>query len=268
MTGEFPYDYHVHSCYSFDSQSKPGDIIRKAREKSLMEIAVTDHCFRLEDLEGLVIRSAHLDRLKKEYTGLLVGTELSIEVPFIMEALKRGIFAPLDIVIAGFHGFQTFKLYPEFDENGMCNRNFSGLCREIGMTHLMDDYFKTLITAVETGNVDVIAHPFDLFYFADFLNEDLLGRSGPWLDTCAEHQVMIELNAPFLAGWKIKGMDNREKQKLIDFYVEFIDKCKQFHLLFSIGSDAHYLDGIGDFRGLQPFLADIGPEFVGRNPKK
>ena len=40
---EFRADLHLHSRYSFDSKSKPGDILRQALKKNLNVIAVTDH---------------------------------------------------------------------------------------------------------------------------------------------------------------------------------------------------------------------------------
>ncbi len=36
-------DLHIHSCYSFDSFSRPKDIIKKALKKDIGIIAVTDH---------------------------------------------------------------------------------------------------------------------------------------------------------------------------------------------------------------------------------
>lgn len=253
------YDFHIHSCYSFDSDLKPEDIIRKAQEKSLKEIAITDHCFSLEDLEGLENRTQHLNQLKKENAGLLNGIELSIEESFIMETLKNGIFDPLDLVIAGIHGFKPFGLYPNFEENGVCSGSFADICKNVGLDVLMNYYFETFNAAIETGNVDVVAHPFDLFYFAGYLNDHLINSAAAtcWLDKCAKYNVRIELNASLLAGWKVKGRGKEGKEGLQKFYIKFVDKCKKQNISFSVGSDAHYLDNIGELESLNYLLKEI-----------
>jgi len=91
-------DLHVHTGYSFDSLSRPEDVVRAARRKDLDGIAITDH----NDIRGALRARAHA--AGTDFI-VIVGEEIAtnkgdIIALFLVERIAPG---PLEMVVEAIH---------------------------------------------------------------------------------------------------------------------------------------------------------------------
>jgi len=110
-------DFHIHSCFSFDSLTKPHQILQEARSKGLDGVAVTDH----ETIQGglatallnrdpnfLVIVGAEYSTEAGDIIGLFLQEEISSRDPL---ALIREIHQQDGLVLLP-HPFHGHRLDP------------------------------------------------------------------------------------------------------------------------------------------------------------
>jgi hypothetical protein len=95
-------DFHVHSCYSFDSLLKPGSIIKTAKKRGLSGIAVTDH----DTIRGGV-ETLKLAKDEEDFV-VIVGAEIKTNIGDLI-----GIFLEQEIKSREF-----FKVVNEIKQQG------------------------------------------------------------------------------------------------------------------------------------------------------
>ena len=82
-------DYHMHTCYSFDSNEKMEDIVKQSIEIGLTEIVFTDHLETIEPGTGIdriidydeYIRE--IEDLRHRYgkdINIMLGAEINLEL--------------------------------------------------------------------------------------------------------------------------------------------------------------------------------------------
>lgn len=82
-------DFHIHSCFSFDSLTTPRQILQEARSKGLNGVAVTDH----ETIQG-GLATAQIN--EDPNFSVVVGAEYSTEVGDIIGLFLREEIASRD----------------------------------------------------------------------------------------------------------------------------------------------------------------------------
>lgn len=122
------FDYHVHTNFSEDCSMPPEIACRRALERGMQEIAITDHMdfewpikpfrFEIEDVEHYFHT---LNRLKQTYANRLtirLGIEMGLQ-PHTLKASERLCrMYPLDYVLASVHIVDRMDPYlPEYYQN-------------------------------------------------------------------------------------------------------------------------------------------------------
>ncbi len=257
-TRHYLADYHVHPGYSIDAA--PENIRRyclQARDAGLKEICFTTHLehdavyFHQNNevrLQGQRVPSYRLhwldeyfreiEEARQEFktTGPVVKAGVEIGYSAQLEELIHRALQdyPFDFVLGAIHSVQgasisAIKECPEFFH----------LC---SLEDLKQDYFGALENAVKSNFFDCLAHP-DLYrrYGYEFYGPEILnmhrGIIEPILKEVAKRGMGLEINTSSLRRGLKEFHPSRE---ILDMAV------KTGVEIFTVGSDAHSLEELGD----------------------
>lgn len=232
-------DYHVHSCFSFDSKESPEEIIKKALSLGMKQICFTDHQdynwpvageSPLIDLEKY---TSTLNGLKEEYAGkieVLKGIELGLaheNKDNIESLLSKYQF---DFIIGSCHMVSNMDpYYSEYWKNKTDRKAF-------------EEYFTATLAALKSfsaihtlGHLDYIIryspNKDTNYSVADYL--DILDEI---LNFIIQKEICLEINTASLG----KGFQYPHPHP---------DILKRYHELggnkVTIGSDAHCSGNVG-----------------------
>ena len=236
----FDSDLHVHTFRSPCGKDEmiPGDILRVALDRGLDKIAITDHFYPMTD-------PFELEETRQAFEEAQFLTGNPIELFFGCEAEVMGpgrtagsaeLAESLDFVMAGATHFQ--------------NKGITDFPEGLDVVEKALYILQTFQYAVSLPWVDVIAHPF--FVHPNVLTPgavDILEnfQLRPALEIAKENGIAMEMSR------RIFHMP----EQLI-FSARFYALCKEIGLRFTIGSDAHQLEDIGNIRVLRPFIKEMG----------
>ena len=232
-------DYHVHSCFSFDSEEKPETIIERAISLGMKKICFTDH----QDFNWPVPGetpfidfpnySSTLEELKEKYADriqVLKGIELGLapgNEKEIQDLLSKESF---DFIIGSCHvvsGMDPY--YPNFWENKNDRQAF-------------EEYFKATLEGLQSfsgihtlGHLDYIVRyspnkdsNYSVSDYTDLLDEILR--------FIIQNEICLEINtASFGKGFTYP----HPHPDILERYRELGGE------LVTIGSDAHKAEQIG-----------------------
>lgn len=214
---------HIHSEYSWDSNLKIEDIVKKARESSFGTIAITDHVEMYENVIGLINkysieseRYKKIESLKKDIE-ILHGIELS-EPHLRTSDIKLIDELPLDIVLGSIHDIDKTQTEEE------------------KIIEAYKKYYLKVKNSVLAGNFDVLAHLgyIDRYYNYPYKNQDLLDEI---LNEIIRKQIALEINT---SGLRRKTTPTIPKIDIIERYKKLGGE------IVTIGSDAHREEEIND----------------------
>ncbi len=231
-------DAHNHTDNSFDGNHSPVYMCEAACNKGLRAIAFTDHCEvdAYDESSERSVRQAFFEiaKARSAFTGKLLvlnGIELgqpAYDVPTAEKILSSQKF---DIVIGSVHNLRKKKDFYYIDD-------FS----DMDVKSELNEYFSEILTMLEWGNFDVLAHltyPFRYLFARNNIIVDIDDYK-PLVDEilkcAAEKDIALEINSGGL------------RQPLNRLAPEF-QTVKRFRQLggkfVSVGSDAHFAKDIG-----------------------
>ena len=143
-------DCHCHSEWSFDGRESTDDICRKAVEKGIDVIAITDHCeangwnnpdeSEFGNFAELIPQSvAHMKESQKKYAGkvkLLRGIELGQAMQDLEAAEKSLALDDFDFVLASVHNVRNMRDFYWLDYE------------KLSVDELLKTYFKEILEVV------------------------------------------------------------------------------------------------------------------------
>ncbi len=240
-------DMHIHTvhCGHCTDDMTLENIVHRAQQLGLKQIAVTDHVWNEQQLAMLDLLEQEFEALEPQITVRL-GAEVDVDPRYsdgrLIEQL-RPCFRPLIIAT---HAYPQSTLM-WFDDAHVSRRT---------KRQLLKKWFRWVTAAVSRDNVDVLAHPGillsregpDLRFEAEILDRftDLFG-------VMRAHGVAFEINE------QVKGKLLSQDQR--DTYHNLPALAAELGVKFSIGSDSHELAQIGQLSwashvahsaGLQP----------------
>lgn len=252
-------DVHIHSKFSWDSQSEIADICDYARQNNLTAVCITDHVdLKPEDnqMEILQKRFAIGDavrRVRNQYPDLqvLLGVEIAgggVFPKWAEEILKCDA---VDQVIGSVHGlfFADGKevSVPVDDYQGEIQYystwkvDYSQMCEE-ELIRLVYHYFDTALQMMKRTDMDIMAH---LPYLFRYINgkccrnldwKQFLPKIETLLDYMISHGIALEINTSRF------GSDYDDRPQ----YEEILGRyLKKGGYLITIGSDAHISERVG-----------------------
>ncbi|MBQ9273328.1 MAG: phosphatase [Succinivibrio sp.] len=197
-------DLHTHTIASDHAYSTIHDYIRQAQESGMLMFACTDHGPALAD----GAHQWHFHNLRvvprlADGVAILRGAEANIledgEIDLDEASLGR-----LDLIIAGFH--------PCSPQNSDAKA-----------------YTRMLIRLIESGRVDILAHPGNPRFPFDYETV---------LECALEHQVAVEINASSSVNTRMGSHDN---------CVSIAKIASRLGNIVSLGTDAHISYFLGNF---------------------
>lgn len=232
-------DMHTHTDNSFDGNHSPVYMCDAACNKGLRAIAFTDHCevdAYYRDNGERNVRQAFFEiaKARSAFTGKLLvlnGIELGQPAYDIPTAEKIIASQKFDVVIGSVHNLresQDFYFIEDFSA--------------IDVEARLKEYFSEILTMLEWGNFDILAHltyPFRYLYAKNNIREDIhryQDQVDEILKLAAEKDIALEINAAGL----------RQPINRLSPEAETVARFKELGgRLVSVGSDAHYAQHIG-----------------------
>lgn len=232
------YDLHLHTTYS-DGKASIAEMLFAAEHMGLSHIAITDHC-KNADVSWLDRALADIAREEPRYTvKVLRGMEVLVLDRTGRLAITEQDLGKLDIVLAEIAG--ATKIQPET----------AGADRQTLVGH----YMTTLLNTIRNPRADIIAHPFnfDRHYpaiaLADFTEGDLERLA----DGFVKHRKAFEIMNNIW--WWYPHV---EPKRFYEDYVRILKLFAQHGVIFSLGSDAHSIGGVGNLIWTQRAIRAAG----------
>lgn len=202
-------DTHTHTVASgHGTKDTITDLARAAKQRGIRLLAVTDHSPSIpESARESYFRALRFCEPVRYGVKLLYGTEADVTDRTGTLGMSDDVLALMNIVIASLH---PPCFHPSDVETNTC----------------------ALVSAVQSGRVDIVGHPDDEKYPLDLPS---------LVDACKQYGTMIELNNSSLSPEGYRGNAKPADAQLLRL-------CKEKRVYVSLGSDSHGHEGVGDFR--------------------
>ncbi|WP_019001371.1 PHP domain-containing protein [Succinimonas amylolytica] len=209
-------DLHSHTLASTHAYSTIYENTLTAREKGLKILAMTDHGPQLADSADILHFKNSVKAIPDTVNGVIVlkGMEANF-LPGGKTDCPPRVYRSLDLVLCGFH-------------------------RGAMESQDRDANTDIVLKAIQSGSIDVVAHPGDPNYPKDL---EAIVRCA------AEYGVAIEINAASGAGSRVGSNE---------FCLETARLCKKYHTTVSVGSDSHFMSNIGNLRHAIDIINEAG----------
>lgn len=221
-------DYHTHT-YASDGRCGVKALVDSAKERGLIQIAITDHSFastifhmtrqKLERVQNEISSIEGSVQVLQGIEANLVNTNGDIDVP-------SDVIQNLDILSVGFHRFIGFK----GEKRGGYDRSWlfaNGFCSKEARQKLVDCNTQAYINAMRRFPIDVLVH----------LNHRALVDVGRVCDEACKLGVYVELN-----------------EKHIDVLEDGIEDMLNSGVNFIVGTDAHSAKKVGKIDKILEFI--------------
>ncbi|MGI6649857.1 MAG: histidinol-phosphatase [Bacillota bacterium] len=219
-------DYHIHGLAHGTASHSPAllnDFVLNAEKRGVVEMGFAEHDDYLHEINW-----ANLKELSLRVNGLKIRVGLEVEY---LPGQERGTAArlaafPFDYLIGSVHQIDGWMFdHPDYQE---------GYSRwDIDV--LYHTYFDLLIKAVQSGLFDIIGH-LDLIkvfgYRASFPVEKAIT---PLLTAIKQKGMVVEINTNGL---------NKPVGEIYP-HPSILERCYQFNIPITLGSDAHQPDAVG-----------------------
>lgn len=232
-------DAHIHTANSYDGHHSAMRMCEAAVKKGIRSLTFTDHCevdiFKEGNFETAMKHSAvEAAKSKSAFTGVLlvnIGIELG-QPCYDVETAERIISDfGYDQVIGSIHNLRGEKDFYFIEDY-----------KKIDVYSTLNEYFDEILTMIEWGKFDVLAHlDYPLRYAVGEQKIDVdmsrfSKKTDEVLKLLAEKEIALEINTSGLRqaiGRTLPG-------------VEMLRRYKQLGgKMISIGSDAHMEEHVG-----------------------
>lgn len=227
-------DMHIHTvhCGHCTAEMTLGNIIRRAEQLGLEQIAVTDHVWNEQQLAMLDVIEQEFETLEPQIRVRL-GAEVDIDPRYgdgrLIEQV-RPCFRPL-IIATHAYPQSTLMWYDDGHVSGRTKRS------------LLKKWFRWVTAAVGRDNVDVLAHPGVLVSREGpelRFEAEILDRFSDLFGVMRAHDVAFEINEHVKCKLLSQGQ--------LDTYHNLPALAGELGVKFSVGSDSHDLCQIGQLQ--------------------
>ncbi len=255
-------DYHMHTCYSFDSNEKMEDIVKQSIEIGLTEIVFTDHLETIEPGTGIdsiidydeYIRE--IEDLRHRYgkdINIMLGAEINLEPSIEKETNEYLSRYPFDFIIGSLHASDFTDFAMSDISRGLTQDEYYSKYFEWGMDCVKRDFNFSVL-----GHLDYIVRYGG--YDNKFLNMDVHRESiREILKTLIERGKGIEINT---AGLRYNLGHVHPKMEILHMYKELGGE------IITAGSVAHKKSDLArDFDIAYEILKECGFNYYTRFEK-
>lgn len=232
-----PYlaDYHIHTYYSDDSECLMEDMVKRAIQLNLDEIAFTDHVdYGVKtDLNCDYRRYfEEIEALKKKYAGQLIikaGIEFGVQVGTIQEFIHDFEKYDFDFIILSNHQIGNKEFWNYEYQEGKTQEEY-----QKSYYQAIYDVIKEYKGYSVLGHLDMIKR-YDKY--GDYPDEKIVEYVEPILKQVIADGKGIELNT---SSFKYGLKDLMPSRKILKLYHELGGK------ILTIGSDTHETEHLAD----------------------
>lgn len=252
-------DYHVHTLFSSDCETKPTELVEKAISLGMKEICFTDHVdFDYPPENGKIIFQIDVKdyfnqftAIKEKYRGRIkvkIGIELGLN-PSIEE--ENSVFVKendFDFIIGSSHivgGIDPY--YPEYWEN---KNTKDGIMA----------YYEAILRNVTTFN------DYDVYGHLDYIRRYVKDSNYVYVDSDFYDITDMIFKNIIYKGHGIE-LNTRGLTDGITNFIPTITLLKRYHDLggevITLGSDSHYLKNLGyAFTTAKDILINTGFKYI------
>ena len=232
-------DYHMHTCFSADSNANPREHILMAIEKGLNEICFTDHkdfqypgCPFDLDADAYFYTLRQLQKEFEDQIKIKIGLEMGLDVEFIEEINSFVNRHDYDYVIGSIHVIHQSEFYDPA-------LFFKGKSK----AEAHREFFMNTLKCVQTfdcfnclGHLDYICRygPYDDKHVEHALYQDIIDDI---LRTLIQKDKGIEVNTSGYRDLKTCGFPN------FDIVQRYYDLGGR---VITVGTDSHTSDRVGE----------------------
>ncbi|MDD2710950.1 MAG: PHP domain-containing protein [Verrucomicrobiae bacterium] len=227
-------DYHIHTVYSGHSSPEMlvRPIVEKAEQIGLESIALTEHCFYSlmgpATMEAIQRDVAAVETRIEVLIGMEIDPDYTREGHLVFEDFNPGDLRPVLVSTHAYSGLG--KGWHE-------KLSFTGAEKE----KIYRDWFRIMEKTVTNPLVNGMAHPGRLLSRNGVVEEfsgEVLRDFERLFEAAAKNNVAIEINDNVLHRF--------ETERLRKSYLDVLRLGMEKGLKFSIGSDAHQIEDIGN----------------------
>lgn len=256
-------DYHMHTSFSYDSDSSPEEMIQAAIQKGLKTICITDH-HELDYIEpgweqNLEQYHNMLRKVQEKYQSqieILAGIEFGMQLHTGERYAQVARSFSYDFILASVHIFDGYDpYYPGY---------FDGKTDEEGYRRAFEI---TLENVRNMSEYDSLGHIDYIVRYGNHKEETYsYSENADYIDETLRHLIQngkgLEVNT---AGWKSGFSFAHPHQDILKRYRELGGE------IITIGSDAHSPEHVAyDFHKIKDYLEACGfkyyTEFRQRKP--
>ena len=244
-------DYHMHTNFSNDSESKPEEMIQAAIQRGLKTICITDH-YEVDyvepdweiDFETYFPELRKMQEKFRDQIEILIGIEFGMQPHLGQQYTEIANKYPFDYVLGSVHMFDGHDpYYPGF---------FDGKTDEEGYHRAFEitlDNIKKMKGYDSLGHIDYIVR-----YGNDKERSYSYSKNADYIDEILKHLIVngkgLEVNS---AGWKSGLSFAHPHQDVLKRYKELGGE------IITIGSDAHRPEHVAyDFHKMKDYLEFCG----------
>jgi len=254
---DYPMDYHIHSCFSCDSESDVADICIAAMGAGFKEIGISDHVdFGPDDPADYFKPAAYLEEIKMwrhMYSWIKVRLGLEIGEPHLFPERAQAILSqlPVDFVIGSAH--YNIHMEAAWKEAYFETHPLRETC---------ETYFQQVAALAAEGDFDILGHldlikrdarKFGLSYDGPEPYADLIRQA---LRSVIDRGKAIEINTSPLRRRQPEPCPSVE---ILRWYREMGGEY------ITLGSDAHTPEAIGaHFDEALELARSVGFEYLAR----
>lgn len=209
---------HSHTVASAHAYSTVTELAQAAAEKGLVLLAVTDHAPSLSDSSPL-LHFMNYHVLPRT----LKGVEMLYGVELNIMDFEGHTDMPEDIL----------------RRQDICIASFHTECTKPGTR---EENTRAYLGAMDNPYVNIIGHPDDGYIPVDY--EALVRKA-------KEEDILLEVNNASIQTAYFR-LNTRENAKTM------LRLCKEQGVYVSVGSDAHYMETVGQFDGALEVLEEVG----------
>lgn len=234
------YDYHIHTEDSYDSKIKADELIRKAIKLNYNEIAITEHLDLLPQelsvfgLPSLKKYKARIAALQRQYAEIKIITGIEIGDYHQVREFAQNLVAELnfELILGSVHFLS--------DHTNIALPLPKPLSNE-----QVEDYYRLNLALVSSCDIDILAHlgVYKRHYPGIPDETEVYPIIREIFQVMIQRGIALEINLSALRNGYPSYLP---EDHIIQLYLE------QGGQLFSIGSDAHYLDHFDVFRERVP----------------
>lgn len=239
-------DYHIHTCFSDDSNYPMSNVVLDAIKKGINEICFTDHIdYGVSENINVSKYVKEISKLKNKYRKDIIirtGMEFGVQRQTINKYNKLYNLHPFDFILLSVHEIDNKEFWDQAYQKNLTQEQYNiGYYEEL--LHIIKNYNNYSVLA----HLDVIVR-YDINGYFPFEKTKKLVKE--ILDVVIKNDKGIEVNT---SNYRYKLKNTTPSMEILKMYYQMGGK------IITFGSDCHKPENLGEYiLKAQNLLRNIG----------